>query len=315
MVMGQQETYDLSEDIQEHGLYGACWREMNPETLAGGQWIQYNKSSEQFTEDGNVYGSYNLKTGVTLYNKRNSTNRPGCLMRKTRLPIDLSKIGAIEMDLVAKGSTNVAPWYSIWLAPMVYARTDDNAKAAEIDIIENYDQNGRGHDVNDVRSNFAQCGIGGSFSYTDDFCKPSSWGHVATEVQHHISVKATEDPTDGRVIRVHRCKNPDDKNLTTCDSSDFSEIRVEKSIAGTTIEKEDWFRVWNKELAGERYGKYFLVIDMWWTSDTDFKLSADNVKFFFDDGKEWVMDMTVGNPPIAGWTTTIPPASAEEVAV
>ena len=72
---------------------------------------------------------------------------PGCIMRKTRMPIDLSQIGDIEIDIVAKGSTGKAPWYSIWLAPMMYANRDDGAKAAEIDIIDNYDQNGGGPDL------------------------------------------------------------------------------------------------------------------------------------------------------------------------
>ena len=65
------------------------------------------------------------------------------------------------------------------------------------------------------------------------------------------------------------------------------------------------------------HGKYFLVIDIWWTSDTDFKLSADNLRFFKDNGEEWFMDMTVGMPPIAEWTTptTDPPDATDYVAV
>lgn len=298
--MAPQITYDLSGNIEEHGFYGGCWRDPDAQTLAGKNWIGYLPADEQFEEDGNVYGYYNGATGVTLFNKRNgsSSSLPGCLMRKSRLPVDFSEIWKIELDIMAEGSTGKAPWYSVWLAPAIYADTDDNAKAAEIDIIENYDQAGRGHDVNDVKSNFAQCGLD---SYTKPYCQASGWGNVATAVNHHITVESTEDPTDGRVIKVHRCPNRG-SNLTTCENNEFAEIKVAKPApAGTAAE---WFRVWNKDDAKERYAKYWLVIDMWWTSNTDFQLTADNVKFFKKDGTEWEMPLDVGNPPHFDSATT-----------
>merc|ERR1719482_1415452 len=109
------------------------------------------------------------------------------------------------MDVSSSGTQKVAPWYAIWLAPMIYADRDDNAKAAEIDMVENYDFTKRGQDMNNVFSNFAQCGIP---AYTQPYCRASSWGAVATALHHHVTVRAIEDPTDGRVIRVYRCQNP-----------------------------------------------------------------------------------------------------------
>jgi len=292
MKMGNQITYDLSDDIQEHGLYGGCWRTPGVQTLAGGEFIQYGPVDKQFTENNHVYGTYDGETGVTLYNKRNTTNVPGCLMRKSRLPIDLSVIDKIEMDIHSQGSHPKAPWYAVWLAPMIYSDRDDNAKAAEIDILENYDQQHRGSDVSSLNSNFAQCG---DVSYTIGWCKPSGWGIPANAVNHHVTVTATEEGADGRVIRVHRCPNPAGSPLQTCTSGPFSEIKVTKAPP-PGVQKEKWFKVWNKEIAGQHYGHYWFVTDLWWTSNTDFQLSVDNLKFFNNDGSEWKMPLD-GAPP------------------
>jgi len=289
MQMGPQITYDLSGKLQDHCLYGGCWRTPNVETLAGGQFVQYGPADKQCEEDNKTYCTYDSGSGITLFNLRNTSTKPGCLMRKTRLPVDLSTIGRVELDLKSSGSTGKAPWYAVWFAPMVYSDKDDNAKAAEIDLVENYDQNLRGQDVNNVNTNFAQCGIP---PYTQPYCRSSSWGPVATQLKHHVTLKATVDKVDGRIINVYRCP----EGLSTCpDSSPNAQIKVQKAAPPGTQDK--WFPVWNKEVAKEHYGKYWLVADMWWTSATDFKLSVDNVKFFFDNDTEWKMDLSTGNPP------------------
>merc|ERR1740139_2053349 len=41
MDMGTQQTYDLSGDIEDHGLYGGCWDSHHPVTLAGGWEAAY----------------------------------------------------------------------------------------------------------------------------------------------------------------------------------------------------------------------------------------------------------------------------------
>lgn len=299
--MGIQWSYDLSGDYTEHGFYGGCWREKSV-TLAneGDYGMRPAKEQWEDKDDSSIlYGSYDGETGLTMLNKRDPSNTRGCLMRKTRVPIDLSKIGRIELVAKTSGSTGKAPWYALWLTPMVYGPANDNAKAAEIDIIENYDWLHRGEDVNSVKTAFAQCGIGGDHAYTDPFCKPSDWGHVATALNHHITVKATQDPVNGRVIRVYRCPLKADENLTTCPSdSPYAEILATKMPQPSRVVRADWFPVWNKDEAGDQYGMYWLVADIWWTSGTDFKLSVENVQFFYDNGTEWKMPLD-GPPPSA----------------
>jgi hypothetical protein len=303
MDMGHQITYDYSNDITEHGLYGGCWRTPGVQTLAGGQWVQYGPPDKQFQEDGKTYGTYDGETGVTLFNLRNDSSKPGCLMRKSRLPVDLSQLSKIEMDLKSSGSTGAAPWYSVWLAPMVYADRDDNAKAAEIDMVENYDQQHRGQDVNSVNSNFAQCG---DLPYTLPYCQSSGWGAVATSLNHHVTVSAAEQGSEGRVINVYRCPQDATGSVTTCpDSSLHSSIKVTKP-GPANVPKEKWFKIWNKDVAKDLYAHYFIVIDMWWTSGTDFKLSADNIKFFKNDGSEWKMPLDDPPPPTPAPGTPAP---------
>lgn len=306
--MGVQLSYDLSGDVTEHGFYGACWRspsetEANEpdygHRLADAQWEDKSDSSI-------LYGSYDGETDITLLNKRPPDDKPGCLLRKTRLPVDLSVVGRIELDVKSSCSTSdMAPWYAVWLTPMLYGKTDDEAKAAEIDLVENYDNGRLGQDVNKVATNFAQCGMNGPYAYTRPYCHRSEWGAVATTLNHHLTVKAFEDDVDGRVIRVYRCPLPLAGSLTSCpEGSPYSEIRVTKMPQPWGVAREDWFPVWNKDIAGDHYGKYWLVADMWWTSGTDFKLSVKNVRFFLDNGTEWKMPLS-GPPPTAHIMTTV----------
>lgn len=86
--------------------------------------------------------------------------------------------------------------------------------------------------------------------------------------------------------------------MKTCPhSSSFSEIKVQKPPP-PGVQKDKWFKIWNKDVAGEHYAHYWLVADMWWTSGDDFQLSVDNIRFFKDHGDEWKMDLK-GPPPTA----------------
>lgn len=301
MDMGKQLSFDLSGDYTGHGFYGACWRDPNSETLADESDYGTRTAAAQWQDKANpniTYGSYDWDTGVTLYNKKSPSGKKGCVMRKSRLPIDLSVIGRIEFDVYSSGGGGVAPWYSVWLTPMLYAGTDDSAKAAEIDLIENYDVSKQGVDMNRVNSNFATCGGDGDFAYTKPFCKDSVWGALATSLNHHVTLKAIEDPNEGRIIRVYRCPLP----ATTCSTGDYSEIKVTKMPPPAGVVRDDWFPVWNKAKAGPHYGRYWLVADMWWTSGTDFKLAVEKIQFFMDNGAEWKMPLE-GPPPTAAAET------------
>ena len=121
--MGVQTTHDLSGDQSPAGpsTYMACWADPQTETVAGAadSYGYFRDWDDQFWEDGQHYGSYNGRTGVTLYDKRNGTaenGKPGCLMRKSRLPIDLTTIDRIEMDIQTTADEGAfgAPWYSVW---------------------------------------------------------------------------------------------------------------------------------------------------------------------------------------------------------
>merc|ERR1711957_995590 len=103
MDMKTQQTYDLSGDVQEQGLYGGCWNDYSPDTLAGAANIQYGPPDQQLVEDGRTYGTYDGETGLTLLNLRKNPEVPGCLMRKSRVPIDLSVVTRIELDVFTEG--------------------------------------------------------------------------------------------------------------------------------------------------------------------------------------------------------------------
>jgi len=300
--MGPQTSFDMSLE-NDKSLYGACWKSdyddaddiEGLETLASGQWINYGPMQDQFIEDGveedhvvnKTYGTYDGKVGVTLFNKRNSSNKAGCIMRHSRVPVDLSVIGRMELDITTRGSSEDAPWYSVWLAPMLYSGEDDATKAAEIDIIENYDYTRRGLDMSVVKTTFAQCGQPGEYSWTEPICKAMQWNEPAGRISAHITLKAlTEDGM--RVLRVHRCSQP----ATQCDdSSEYAEIKVDSDPPTPDIKRNEWFPVWNKDIAKEWYGHYWLMADIWWTSGTDFELSVGNVSFFFDNDTAWEMPL------------------------
>merc|ERR1719215_1447346 len=103
MDMKIQQTYDLSGDIQDKGLYGGCWLEFNPETLAGDWDAGLGPVDQQFVYKGDTYGYYHGETGVTLLNKVGPTGTTGCIMRKSRTPIDLTVITRLELDIRTSG--------------------------------------------------------------------------------------------------------------------------------------------------------------------------------------------------------------------
>merc|ERR1719469_1401941 len=287
MQMGPQLTWDLSANLQEASFYGACWAKYSPETLADGQWMQYGPVEDQFKEDGKVYGLYEGENGVTLFNERKHSEKPGCLMRKTRAPVDLSVITRIELDVTTSSSKRGVPWFSVFLAPAIVSNPNDKAKAAQIDLIESWDYSDTGPDtgLSYLRSAFGRCGVE---KYTLDYCKTSNWYNTETnKVNTHITVKVEQ----GR-IRVYRCSHQE-----SCDGGDdYSEIDISKQPP-TGTNREEWFQVWNKDIAKDRYAKYWLVADIWWTLEhSDFKLSAKNVRFFKENGEEWTMPLNDAPP-------------------
>jgi len=295
--MGKQISWDLSEDINRRGFYGSCWRKFQPETLAANEWTQLGPADSQFDEDNHTYGRYEDGTGVSLFNLRNTSSTTGCLMRKSRVPIDLSVISRIELDVSTSGSTSEAPWYALRLFPAMYGNTMDNAKSAQIDLIENYDfdKTEDGKDMNSLRTGFANCGMK---KYTEEYCRTFKWDTAASKVDHHITLQAFPTVDDGRVLRVYRCRQPQGQKLSTCDagqSGDYAEIKVEKSTPHD-VPLEEWFPVWNQSLAKDRFAKYWLVAHIWWTSGTDFQLTTQNVRFFQDNDTEWTMPLN-DSPP------------------
>jgi hypothetical protein len=282
---GVQTTYDLSGD-QQHSIYGGCWRSGGVDTVGDAE-----------VEDGVKFVEMTGETGLTLFNKRKAESwQPGCLMRQSRQQIDLSVIGRMELDIKVTGqgtSYGSAPWYSVWLVPMHYSDTDASGKAAEIDLLENYNQAAEQSksDANGLATNFAQCGIDG---YTLPYCKRSVWFESATDVDHHITLKAHEDQDGHRVFEVRRCRNTG-APMETCNDGDFAQIQVQKPAYGI----DNWFPIWNRDVVGDDYAKYWLAADMWYTSETDFTLGVDNVRFFTDDDTEWKMPLDYGGDEAA----------------
>lgn len=295
-------------------LYGGCWAAnylnesglLGTENLAASDEVVHGPLAEQFIDasSSKTYGTYDGDSGVTLFNKRNSSDMGGCLMRKSRVPVDLSSIDRMELDITANGTSDEAPWYSVWLVPMLYSgpNGDDTSKSAEIDLIENYDYERRGMEMNRAVTTFAECGQPG-FDWSFGVCTAMDWNEPAGHIFAHITLKAVDD--DGRrSLRVYRCE----QGSSTCgEDSPYAEIRVDADPPTDDIERDQWFPIWNQELAGAVYGHYWLVADIWWTSDSDFQLKVDNVKFFKSD-TEWKMPLD-GQSPSAPTTTGAPEPS------
>lgn len=265
--MASQVTYDLSGN-PDHTLYWSC-----PFVVG-----------EHDAEDDTRFVNYNESTGVTLHNEKMSHR--DCLMRKSKIPVDLSKIGRIEVDVRAIGKQKYAPWYALWLAPMDYSFVEGSV-SAEINLIENRNASTYwGNGSNNAHSSFPSCAPCGPdepcCSYCSSYCKPLSWSHAANDIDHHITLAAREDAVIGRIIEIRHCPN-EASPMPTCSAKEFAEIHVTRPNLGAP----DWFPIWNETRMGDRFGHYWLVSDIWHTSNSDFTFSVSNVRFFLDDGSEW----------------------------
>eukprot|EP00927_Polykrikos_kofoidii_P068610 TRINITY_DN63956_c0_g1_i1.p1 TRINITY_DN63956_c0_g1~~TRINITY_DN63956_c0_g1_i1.p1 ORF type:complete len:319 (+),score=37.11 TRINITY_DN63956_c0_g1_i1:48-1004(+) len=268
MDMATQVTYDLS-GLPDHTLYWSC------PSVVGERDVEYDVT----------FAHYGGDTGVTLHNRRH--DRHDCLMRKTRVPVDLSSIGRIEVDVRASGTSSQSPWYALWLAPMDYSFTDGSV-SAEINLIENRNETTYGHGSNDLHSSFPSCAPDGP-AFASGYCTPLRWDAEASDIDHHITLSARDDQVDGRVFEIRHCRNTASP-ISTCSSDDFAAIWVSKPNPGAP----DWLPVWNRTRMGDRFGHYWLVSDIWHTSNTDFELSVSNLRFFRDDGSEWLMPLDDG---------------------
>jgi len=243
----------------------------------------------QNIEGGITYVKYKGETGITLYNQLNqsmkSQNKKGCLMRKSRVPVDLSKIVKIDLDIKTTGSGQTAPWYSFWLEPAVYS-TGNPEGSAEIDVIENYDflRTKLHQDGNKVKTQFSQCDPDQK-PQDSQWCSSAHWNVDATKIDHHVEINAQNLPGQGRVIEVKHCDRNDQ-----CGSA--------KLFATKPGLPSGWFPVWNKASAGDKYGHYYIILDIWFASGTDFSLDISNLKFHKDDGSEWKMPLKGDPPPV-----------------
>jgi len=159
-------------------------------------------------------------------------------------------------------------------------------------------------DVSRVVTTFAECGQQG-FEWSFGVCTAMEWNEPAGHILAHVTMKSVD--ADGqRSLRIYRCEH----GSSTCDEDrPYAEIKIEADPPADDIERDQWFPIWNKDLAGEAYGHYWLVADIWWTSDTDFQLKVANVKFFKND-TEWKMPLD-GQPPRMPTTTGAPEPSPE----
>jgi len=238
---------------------------------------------------------------VTLYDKKNGTaenGKPGCLMRKSRLPIDLTTIGRIELDIQTTADEGAfgAPWYSVWLAPMIGNSVRQVQKDAEIDLIENIDGGSAWNPVNQLSTQFSDCG----HSYvpgSEPYCSNAMWDPSVNSyaVDHHITLKVHMENKERR-IEVCHCAGTGRK---TCDENQgCANIWVDKGAR--QYDPPTAFPVW-QDSAQAWKGHYWLVSDIWKTQNRfNFRLNVDNVTFWDNDDVEWEMPLD-GPPPTKEW--------------
>mmetsp|Transcript_118822 Transcript_118822/g.236720 ORF Transcript_118822/g.236720 Transcript_118822/m.236720 type:complete len:387 (-) Transcript_118822:273-1433(-) len=278
----KQTTSDYSGDPVKSTLQG-CWGG------GGGTPGGVEQVGIENVERGITYAKYQGETGITLYNGLNQSmkqqNKKGCFMRKSRVPVDLSQIGKIELDIKTSGSGPNSPWWAFWLEPVVYP-IGNMEGSAEIDVIENYDyKKTRLHqDGSKVKTQFSQCDPD-LHPQDAQWCTSTHWNVDSTKIDHHVEVSAQDRPGQGRVIEVKHC----DRN-NRCGSA--------RMFATKPGLPSSFFPVWKKASAGDMYGHYWMVLDIWYTSGTDFSLDISNVKFHKDDGSEWKMPLKGDPPPL-----------------
>ena len=239
-------------------------------------------------------------------------NQGVCMLRTYSHPIDLNLTTRIELNVKTAGHgapcvndpvagrSTCAPWFAVWLAPMIYEydlpAPYNNTWNAEINLLENHAGAGGpgtggpyGFVYNNVHSSFPGCDNVGCDNQRCDanvpkeLCQKELWDVDATDINHHITVKVVGDESGGRILKIWHCKNPSTP-LRTCSGSVFAHM----SLRGKNLSDPSkfWSPVWepypypDPSIAGEFYGKYQLVSNMWDTHGTGLEFSTSDVELY-----------------------------------
>ena len=221
-----QETYNLEapEADGSNSLYFSCDKQastiLRAEEANGASFVKY---------DG--------ETGVTLVDEQllfPATTQAVCLIRTFGGPIDLTMTTRVELNVktagqgapCGAGNGTCAPWFAVWLAPMVYDWSFDNTFSAEINLVENHalDAGNRSYLYNHVHSSYPDCDNTGedhaARNKDNEYCKMLRWDVPATALNHHITVKVSMDDTGARLVKVWHCENAADGDpQPTCTGS------------------------------------------------------------------------------------------------
>ena len=282
----RQETYNLLAPVStgDNSLYFSC------------NEGDYNPHVRSDSENGIVFVKYADRDKVSLFDEQLFPNQSVCILRPYMHPIDLTKITRIELNVKTHGqgapcvkngadrTTACAPWFAVWLAPMVYDGSFSNTFSAEINLIQNYDlpnpESGQSYDLyNNVHSSFPNCDNPGNTNtgIPREFCEMLDWGVDATNINHHITAKVVVDGSGGRVLKIWHCRNKAHGSpMRTCNGSAFAQM----SLQGNTPVNKFWSPVWEQKVAHELYGKYQLVTNIWNTRGTGLEFSTSDVELF-----------------------------------
>jgi hypothetical protein len=301
MKMAVQTTHDLSGievAPRYESIYESCWAAGaagGVTTLAGGKktYGYLEDWNDQFWEDGQLYGNYMGDTGVNLKSKHNlSSDGSGCLMRKSRLPIDFTKIQRMELDIQTSGTAPTGPWFGVWLSPLLAntLKTPPSvALDAEIDIIENHGAGSGWEPVNALSSQFSLCGNPGEPASVSGLCRNKRWFDVqAARMNHHFTVEVNGDGA-GKIVSACGCRGTGTGE--TCQRAPDNCATI--SVGAGVARDANNFRAWRDDI-GPWKGHYWLVADIWQTLDWDqgqFQLFVDNVTFWDYEGKQWLMPL------------------------
>ena len=288
-----QEHYDLAGD-PANSLYYSC-------NNANNSHVQ----SE--TANGLTFVKYTDGDTVSLFDQQ-LFNQGVCMLRTYSHPIDLTETTRIELNVKTAGHgapcviapvagrSTCAPWFAVWLAPMIY---EDNFSApynntwnAEINLLENHAGAGGpgtggpyGFVYNNVHSSFPGCDNVGCDNVACDtnvpkeLCQKELWDVDATDINHHITVKVVDDGSGVRTLKIWHCKNEVPSTpLRTCSGSVFAHM----SLRGKNLSDPSkfWSPVWEKSVADKFYGKYQLVTNMWDTHGTGLEFSTSDVELY-----------------------------------
>lgn len=201
----------------------------------------------------------------------------------------------MELDIKTTADVGAtgAPWYSVWLSPMLTNSVATVAKDAEIDMIENIDGTQAWGPINRLHTQFSDCGQN-YVPASKPYCQNFDWSGVNSfAVDHHITLKVHDEGDNGRRIEICHCAGT---GRETCgdDSLGCANIWVDKGAR--EYDPPTGFPVWRDD-AGAWKGHYWLVADIWKTQNQfNFRLSVDNVTFFDNNGTPWKMPLD-GPPP------------------